>query len=181
MSADQRVDRARALLAEHHQPVAMDRGQLWRLLARFQRATAELADVVGETRSELCVTGAGLDDGTEPYCTTCGQWAGMFLGMEGWHHFRGDPSPGGRRTLFDAGHQAVIGWRRPPGLALSPAAHAVVGQALADAITCRDPAGFCPDCETSEAGLCADHAEDLDRTDAYLAVARDLGIEVDRG
>jgi hypothetical protein len=39
---------------------------------------------------------------------------------------------------------------------------AVLGQALADAIACRTPQGICPDC------------------DAYLALARELGIEVAR-
>jgi hypothetical protein len=57
---------------------------------------------------------------------------------------------------------------------------AVLGQVLADAIAYRDPSGACADCEQHPAGLCQDHAEDLDRTDAYLALARDLGIEVDR-
>ena len=61
-------------------------------------------------------TPGDLGDDSEPYCTTCGEWAGMFAsGLEGWHHFRGDPSPGGVRTLYDADHEAVIGWRQPAG------------------------------------------------------------------
>jgi hypothetical protein len=56
----------------------------------------------------------------------------------------------------------------------------LLGQVIADAVTYRDPSGVCPDCDASPAALCDDHAEDLDRTDAYLALARDLGIEVDR-
>jgi hypothetical protein len=56
----------------------------------------------------------------------------------------------------------------------------VLGQALADAITYRDPAGFCPGCEANPAGLCDDHAADLDLTDVYLQLAAELGIEVDR-
>jgi hypothetical protein len=120
------------------------------------------------------------DDGTEPHCATCGEWAGMFVGMEGWHHFRGDPSPGGQRSLCDAGHAAVIAWCRPPGLALSPAALSVLAAALSDAITYRDPAGQCTACEAEYGGLCYDHAGDLDKTDAYLALAGQLGIEVDR-
>jgi hypothetical protein len=56
----------------------------------------------------------------------------------------------------------------------------VLGQALADAIQFRDPGGFCAGCEGSPAGLCDDHAADLDLTDAYLALARELGIEVQR-
>jgi hypothetical protein len=56
----------------------------------------------------------------------------------------------------------------------------VLGQALADAISYRTPEGFCRDCETHPAGLCDDHAADLDLTDAYLGLARELGIEVER-
>lgn len=55
----------------------------------------------------------GCDRSSEPYCTVCGEWAGMFLGLEGWHHFHGDPAAGGVRTLYDADHEAVIGWRQP--------------------------------------------------------------------
>jgi hypothetical protein len=54
----------------------------------------------------------------------------------------------------------------------------VLGRALADAIQFRDASGFCPLCEAHPAGLCDDHAADLDLTDAYLALARELGIEV---
>jgi hypothetical protein len=75
---------------------------------------------------------------------------------------------------------------------LTPAQLATLGQALADAIQYRDPAGACADCEAIPAaavpgspgrlapGLCDDHTEDLNRTDAYLALAAELGIEVDR-
>jgi hypothetical protein len=56
----------------------------------------------------------------------------------------------------------------------------VLGQALADAISYRTPTGFCADCEVHPAGLCSDHAADLDRTDDYLHLAHVLGIEVDR-
>ena len=55
------------------------------------------------------------------------------------------------------------------GTVLSPHQHEVLGQPLADAVTYRDPAWFCQD-----------HADDLDKTDAYLALGRSLGIEVDR-
>ena len=53
-------------------------------------------------------------------------------------------------------------------------------QALTDAIAYRDPSGTCPDCDLHPAGLCEDHAQDLDKTDAYLALAAELGIEVER-
>ena len=56
----------------------------------------------------------------------------------------------------------------------------VLGQALADAIACRTPDSFCTCCEDHPAGLCDDHAADLDLTDAYLALGRELGIEVAR-
>ena len=67
--------------------------------------------------------------------------------------------------------------------ALSPAQLAVLGQALGDAVTYREAAASdfaCADCVAHPAGLCADHAADLDKTDAYLQLARTLGIEVDR-
>jgi hypothetical protein len=56
----------------------------------------------------------------------------------------------------------------------------VIGQALADAIEYRTPPADCEDCDAHPAGLCNDHAADLDLTDAYLALGRELGIEVDR-
>ena len=73
--------------------------------------------------------------------------------------------------VLDAGREAV---------SLSGDQLVTLGQALADAITYRDPAGACPDCEASPSGLCDDHGEDLDKTGAYLQLASELGIEVDR-
>jgi hypothetical protein len=43
---DERVTRARVLLAEHHQPAAMTPDDARHLLARFQRAAAELLAVI---------------------------------------------------------------------------------------------------------------------------------------
>src|SRR6266851_3773737 len=43
---DERVTRARALVAEHHQPLTMTPGDLRTLLARFQRRTVELLAVI---------------------------------------------------------------------------------------------------------------------------------------
>jgi hypothetical protein len=125
------------------------------------------------------VAGPG-DDGTEPYCLTCGEWVGLFTGLEGWRHFRGDPAPGGVRTLYAAYHPPAIGWVVPPGRGLSPAGYGVLGQALADAISHRDPSGFCAGCESDPYGLCEDHAADLDKADAYRALARTLGIEAEQ-
>jgi hypothetical protein len=77
--------------------------------------------------------------------------------------------------------QALVdGW--PSGVpgGLDNGQREVLGQALADAISYRTPEGFCRDCEDHPATLCGDHAADLDLTDAYLALARELGIEVQR-
>jgi hypothetical protein len=67
-----------------------------------------------------------------------------------------------------------------PLLILSESSEAILGQALADAIAHRTPQGICPDCDAHPASLCDDHAGDLDKTDAYLALARELGIEMER-
>jgi hypothetical protein len=53
----------------------------------------------------------------------------------------------------------------------------VLGEALADAIQYRDPGGLCDACDASVASICDDHADDLNKTDAYLALAAALGIE----
>ncbi len=58
----------------------------------------------------------------------------------------------------------------------------VLAQALADAIAYREPGSpsDCTGCENCpDAALCDDHAADLDLIDAYLALARELGIEVE--
>jgi hypothetical protein len=80
------------------------------------------------------------------------------------------------RSLLDqlAAEQAA------PALVLSESSAAVLGQALADAIAQRTPQGICPSCDAHPAGLCDDHAGDLDKTDAYLALTRELRIEVPR-
>ena len=70
--------------------------------------------------------------------------------------------------------------RTEQGPALSPGQLAVIGQVLTDAITYRDPSGACTACEDHPAGLCEDHAADLDKTDAYLALARELGVEMEQ-
>jgi hypothetical protein len=67
-----------------------------------------------------------------------------------------------------------------PGTGIAPHQRVVLGQAIADALIYRSPAVPCTACDEHPAGLCEDHASDLDRTDAYLTVARDLGIEVER-
>jgi hypothetical protein len=68
----------------------------------------------------------------------------------------------------------------PPGArgGLDNGQREVLGQALADAIERRTPEGFCAKCEARPEGLCNDCSADLDLTDAYLALGRELGIEV---
>jgi hypothetical protein len=173
VSADRRVDEARAYLeqARPRHDVLLPASVLTSMFYDLRRHALELLRVIVEMH---------YAEGAAQYCTTCGEWAGIFVGVIGWHHFRGDPSPGGQRTLYDADHEAVIGWCHSPGLALSPAGHVVVGLALADAVNFRDPSGQCRDCDESPAGLWEDHAADLDKADAYLELARQLEIEVDR-
>jgi hypothetical protein len=48
-AGDPRVNRARELLAEHHQPAIMSAADLRALLARFQRRTVELLGVIEQT------------------------------------------------------------------------------------------------------------------------------------
>ncbi len=55
---------------------------------------------------------------------------------------------------------------------------ATFAQALGDAIAHREPGGFCIDCDAHPSGLCEDHAEDLDRCDAYGLLAKALGVEL---
>jgi len=52
--------------------------------------------------------------------------------------------------------------------------HEVLCQALADAVSYRDPPVECLACEMLEAGLCAPCAAGLARARAYLAVRREI-------
>ena len=54
---------------------------------------------------------------------------------------------------------------------------ALLGQALADAVYYQDPPAWCGACETL-GGLCDDCAAGLARARAYLALGRELGIDV---
>jgi hypothetical protein len=111
----------------------------------------------------------------EPYCVTCGEWIGVFYGLAGWRHFRGDPAPGGQRELYDPGHEAVPAWCVPPGRALSPAQARAVGQALADAVAYRvDRVGRCADCQSNPDRACPDHAGDTARALVYRQLAAEL-------
>ena len=99
---------ARALSDKHHDGQSVlgrVSGGLGRISAILATATEDVDD----------------DDDREPYCSACGHWVGHFHGLEGWHHFRGDPAPGGQRELYDAGHETIPAWCVPPGRALAPA------------------------------------------------------------
>ena len=56
----------------------------------------------------------------------------------------------------------------------------MLASALADAIAHRSEHadGFCAACEAHPAAICDEGAADLDLTDAYIALATELGIEV---
>ena len=75
---------------------------------------ASRQDALEQTAAKLATVAAAFhaaDDeladgeGIEPYCATCGAWIGIFHGLTGWRHFRGDPAPGGQRELYEAGHR----------------------------------------------------------------------------
>jgi hypothetical protein len=139
---------------------------------RLSIALAGLLDI-----AEGAETGDDSDDGLQPYCTTCLSWVGMFHGMTGWHHFRGDPAPGSQRVLYEAGHPAAIGWIAPPGGALSPGDVRDALGALdhAGQLMRERAAGGCEGCVTAPAGACDVCLDELDQTDAYAALAARLG------
>ena len=138
------------------------------------QTVAAIAGWVGRSNGDLRVYGGG--EGLEPYCAECGAWIGMFFRMDGWHHFRGDPTPGGKRELYDAGDGAAAAWCEPPGRALSPADASVFGRALADAEAYRRgrAAEWCAGSQEHPAGACEGHVDDLDQADAYRQLANAL-------
>jgi hypothetical protein len=154
-------------------PVTSPPGREWML---------RLASVLENLLAILDDPAAAGDDGLEPYCAECGAWVGMFFGLEGWQHFRSDPTPGGQRQLYDAGHEAEVAWRQPPGRSISPADAATLGQALADAEAYRREraAAYCYDCSAAPQEACETHLDDLDRADAYAELGRQLQREDDR-
>jgi hypothetical protein len=156
-------------------PLARPPGREWmlRLASVLEDLLAALSDPAGAGDDEF--------DGLEPYCAECGSWIGMFLSLEGWQHFRGDPAPGGRRELFDAGHEASPAWGEPPGRVISPAGAVTIGQALADAEAYRRRRveDWCADCAGSPAEACDSHLDDLDQADAYAELGRLLQQEGD--
>ena len=85
--------------------------------------------------------------------------------------------------------QQVLGTiGEPPSVSARPGplellgAEAILRQALTDAIEFRDSRldAECILCELDPRGLCPDHESDLEQADAYLSLARELGIEVAR-
>jgi len=100
----------------------------------------------------------------------------MFLGMEGWHHFRGNGTTASPVKIYDAGHEASAAWCEPPGRAISPADAVTIGQALddAEAYRRRRAGDWCADCAGSPAGACDPHLDDLDQADVYAGLARQL-------
>lgn len=52
------------------------------------------------------------DDDVEPYCTSCGDKAGIFPDHgSDWRHYRGAGTVESPVELYDAGHAPVVGWR----------------------------------------------------------------------
>jgi hypothetical protein len=172
VTGDMRVQLAREYLdsIRQHEVTHLPPSVLVRECAELRRQLGQVLDVSGE---------ADDDDGTEPYCTACGQWVGMFHGLDGWHHFRGDPAPGGQRELYDAGHEAVIGWTVPPGRPLSPGQVATVRAGLGDAARYRTDraAAWCDDCTDHPSGCCERHLDDLEAAERYRALAGQIGGE----
>jgi len=65
--------------------------------------------------------------------------------------------------------------RRP---ILTDAQRHLLTRMASDACAYRRPGLFCHDCDDAPSGLCPDHEGDLDLTDAYIRLVRDLGGEV---
>jgi hypothetical protein len=147
--------------------------------AALDRVAAELARV----SVILAAATEGVDDdedAAEPYCVTCGRWVGMFHGLEGWRHFRGEGNAASPVELYDPGHEAVVAWTIPVGRSLCPADIALIGQALADAAAWRSwraEGAHCEGCQRLDPGRCAGHAADDERGAAYDALLRRVAAE----
>jgi hypothetical protein len=64
-----------------------------------------------------------------------------------------------------------------PAPPVPPSQREILSQALADAVYYRDPPAQCQACDSVDR-LCDDCAAGLARARAYLALSRELGIEV---
>ena len=86
------------------------------------------------------------------------------------------------RELAETRRQLRIMLTVLDGQALTEALRETIRQALTDAVSNRadGASGPCAACDVHPAGLCDDHTADIVLIDAYVAYARDLGIEVPR-
>ncbi len=166
---DERVTQAREFLdgARRRKVAELPPSLLIRECAELRRQLGQVLGAVDRADED--------EDGTEAHCTVCGQWAGMFLGMDGWHHFRGDPAPGGKRELYDAGHAPVIGWARPVLLAPAELGTVLDGLAVAAEYRRYRASLTCQACAEHPAELCEDHQADLDAAEAYEDLAARIG------
>lgn len=163
---DQRITEAREYLTtlSGHKVATLPPSVLVRECAELRRQLGQVLTAIDAADDE------DLDDGTEPYCTTCGAWAGMFHGIDGWQHFRGDPAPGGHRELYEASHPAAVSWTRPV-LVTQPDGSTIRAALDEAAEELRDRAAGCGDCEASPAELCTTCESRLERASGYDAVA----------
>lgn len=139
----------------------------------LERVAGELARV--SVILAAAVEGDDEEDDAEPYCLTCGEWVHMFHGVEGWRHFRGEGTAASPVALYDAGHEAVVGWTAPAGRSLSPADIGLIRQALADASAWRawraEGAG-CEACARLDSGRCPDHGRHDEISAGYDGLLR---------
>jgi len=65
----------------------------------------------------------------------------------------------------------------PPPVTLLPHQRETLAQALADAVSYRDPPLYCDACETQQSTLCEQCAATLARARAYVHLSREMGIQ----
>jgi hypothetical protein len=66
----------------------------------------------------------------------------------------------------------------PPAIILLPQQREALAQALADAISYRDPPVYCEACDALQSTLCEQCGVTLARAHSYLDLGRQLGVEV---
>lgn len=66
----------------------------------------------------------------------------------------------------------------PPAITLLPRQREALAQALADAVSYRDPPVYCDACEQLQDTLCERCAVMLARARAYLDLGREMGVDV---
>lgn len=88
-------------------------GQIRALLARFdwehddrQYALEAIERIVGDAPEAPGDDEPGEDDTFT--CSTCGALIGMFIGRQGWQHYRGDGTAASPVEIYDAGHEATF-------------------------------------------------------------------------